>query len=70
MTFQERWRALSQPLAQKLHNHTVEALEKENAALRDALHRISLGAANSGTTKEALGKEARAAIDAARKERV
>lgn len=29
---------------------------------RAALHRISLGAQNSGTTKEGLGREARAAL--------
>ena len=35
------------------------------AALRvskDALHKISLGSQDSGTTKESLGREARAAI--------
>ena len=30
--------------------------------LREALHRISLGSQDSGTTKESLGKEARAAL--------
>jgi hypothetical protein len=30
--------------------------------LEAALHRISLGAQDSGTTKEALGREARAAL--------
>lgn len=30
--------------------------------LRQALHRISLGSQNSGTTKEDLGREARAAL--------
>jgi hypothetical protein len=30
--------------------------------LEAALHRISLGSQDSGTTKEALGREARAAI--------
>jgi len=30
--------------------------------LRAALHRISLGSQNSGTTKEDLGREARAAL--------
>ncbi len=43
--------------------------ELENAqdridALVAALHRISLGSQNSGTTKESLGKEARDAIAA------
>jgi hypothetical protein len=39
------------------------AAETEIARLRDALHRISLGAANSGTTKEALGKEAVVSVE-------
>jgi hypothetical protein len=50
------------------HRDLFAAKDAEIARLRDALHRISLGAANSGTTKEALGKEARAAINAARKD--
>ena len=37
-------------------------LEIENERLREALHRISLGSQNSMTTKEDLGKEARAAL--------
>lgn len=32
------------------------------AALEEALHRISLGSQNSGTTKESLGREARRAL--------
>lgn len=35
----------------------------ENDRLRAALHRISLGSQNSMTSKEALGKEARAALE-------
>ena len=34
----------------------------EIVRLRAALHRISLGSQNSGTTKEYLGREARAAL--------
>jgi len=34
----------------------------EIARLREALHRISLGSQNSGTTKEGLGIEARKAL--------
>ena len=44
------------------------AAETEIARLREALHRISLGSQDSGTSKASLGKEARAALDAARKE--
>lgn len=33
--------------------------------MREVLHRISLGSRNSMTSKESLGKEARAALDAA-----
>jgi hypothetical protein len=40
-----------------------DALElPEVRALKDALHRISLGSQNSGTTKEDLGREARTAL--------
>ena len=35
---------------------------EERDRLREALHRISLGSQNSGTTKEDLGREARAAL--------
>ena len=35
---------------------------KENERLRAALHRISLGSQNSGTTKQSLGREVRAAL--------
>ena len=35
---------------------------EEIERLREALHRISLGSQDSGTTKESLGKEARAAV--------
>ena len=47
----------------------VPKSEREHAAareierLRNALHGISLGAQNSMTSKEALGKEARAALE-------
>lgn len=37
-------------------------LAANNKKLRDALHRISLGSQNSMTTKEDLGKEARATL--------
>lgn len=37
-------------------------LREENRRLRDALHCISLGAQNSMTTKEDLGREARKAL--------
>ena len=40
------------------------ALLARVAKLEDALHRISLGSQNSMTTKESLGKEARAALEA------
>ena len=39
-------------------------LEKRLKDLEAALHRISLGSQDSGTTKESLGKEARAALAA------
>lgn len=40
-----------------------DALElPEVQALKAALHRISLGSQDSGTTKESLGREARAAL--------
>ena len=42
------------------------AAEAENARLREALHCISLGSQNSGTTKEDLGREARAALEESR----
>jgi hypothetical protein len=42
--------------------------ETEIARLREALHRISLGSQDSGTSKASLGKEARAALDAAIKD--
>lgn len=46
--------------------HVAESIAAEAAAeierLRAALHRISLGSQNSGTTKEDLGREARAAL--------
>lgn len=41
---------------------TIAALLAERDALREALHRISLGAQNSAHSKEALGREARAAL--------
>jgi hypothetical protein len=40
----------------------VEKAEAERDRLRAALHRISLGSQNSGTAKEDLGREARAAL--------
>lgn len=43
----------------------VVELREENARLRAALHRISLGSQNSGATKEDLGREARNALDPA-----
>lgn len=42
--------------------NAYDTLRAENARLREALHRISLGSQNSGTTKEYLGREARAAL--------
>lgn len=42
------------------------AAEAENARLVAALHCISLGSQNSGTTKEDLGREARAALEESR----
>ena len=49
-----------------LHELFVEAksLERRLAAAMMALHSISLGSNNSGTSKEDLGKEAREAIAA------
>ena len=41
---------------------TIAALLEERDTLRDALHRISLGAQNSAHNKETLGREARAAL--------
>jgi hypothetical protein len=53
--------ALTQPPAPTLR----DALElPEVQALKAALHRISLGSQDSGTTKESLGREARAALAA------
>lgn len=43
-------------------NAEIIRLRAENERLRAALHRISLGSQNSGTTKEDLGREARAAL--------
>lgn len=40
----------------------IKRLRHENSLLRNALHCISLASQDSGTTKENLGKEARAAI--------
>jgi len=42
----------------------VAALLRDYDRLREALHRISLGAQNSAHSKEALGREARAALAA------
>jgi len=39
-------------------------LTEQRDALKVALHRISLGSQNPGTTKENLGREARAALTA------
>jgi len=41
---------------------TNDELEAKLAKAVKALHRISLGSQNSGTTKENLGREARAAL--------
>jgi prefoldin subunit 5 len=41
----------------------IKRLRAENAEIRKALHCISLGSQDSGTTKEDLGKEARAALE-------
>ena len=41
-----------------------EILKVRLTVLEATLHRISLGSQNSGTTKESLGKEARAALAA------
>ena len=46
-------------LAAKELDEAVNEIER----LRAALHRISLGSQNSMTSKEALGKEARAALE-------
>ena len=40
----------------------AEKAEAERDRLRDALHRISLASSDSGTSKESLGHEARAAL--------
>lgn len=40
----------------------IAALWADNEALRDALHRISLGSQNSMTSKEDCGREARVAL--------
>lgn len=37
-------------------------IKTERDRMKDALHRISLGSQNNGTTKEDLGREARAAL--------
>jgi len=39
-----------------------ECALQEIERLQEALHRISLGSQDSGTTKESLGKESRAAL--------
>ena len=61
----ESGESLGGELEERVRRMEVEA---EIARLREALHRISLGSQDSGTSKEYLGKEARAAIDAARKD--
>jgi hypothetical protein len=40
----------------------MERMQAERDRLLEALHRISLGSQNSGTTKEDLGREARTAL--------
>ena len=44
-------------------DQTIQSLQEINERLREALHRISLGSQDSGTTKEFLGKEARNALN-------
>jgi len=44
-----------------MHKETVRCKEQIEQ-LREALHRISLGSQNSGTTKEDLGAEARQSL--------
>lgn len=41
----------------------LEDAEERIEALEAALHRISLGSQDSGTTKESLGREARRALE-------
>lgn len=47
---------------------SVQCVADERDRLREALHRISLGSQDGGTTKESLGIEARAALAAVEKE--
>ena len=41
----------------------IEALEAENAKLREALHMISLASQDSGASRHSMGAEARAALE-------
>ena len=43
-----------------------DALRADSEALREALHRISLGSQNSMTSKEDCGREARVALGSAK----
>lgn len=47
----------------EMKDSEITALRAENEKLRAALHRISLGSQNSSTTKEDLGREARAVLE-------
>ncbi len=51
-------RLRSPHLATRESHDAIAEIER----LREALHRISLGSQNSGTTKESLGAEARKAL--------
>jgi len=60
----DREKSRADSLAEQVR-HDYEQICKlvaEQDALREALHRISLGAQNSAHSKEALGREARAAL--------
>ena len=54
---------MSSLLARAMHAEAErDRMKDERDRMKDALHRISLGSQNNGTTKEDLGREARAAL--------
>ena len=64
----ERLNRLAGRMRHQGHNQdcVIDAMS-EIERLRAALHRISLGSQDSGTTKEDLGREARAALSQEKK---
>jgi len=54
----EKWNETIRLKGSVLLGQAADEIER----LREVLHRISLGSQDSGTTKESLGKEARAAL--------